>query len=94
MDQLDAIWPQLEPDDLPGDLREIALARGMEEAKYFLQYWGGVQIYISSPNTIVKQWRDERITEEWNGRNAGRLAEKYGVARRYIYDLIKDASDS
>lgn len=82
-------WDELEPDDLPGDLREIAHALGMEEAKYFVQRWGGVQIYIPSPNTLVKQWRDEQILQEWDGRNEGLLAERYGVARRYVYDLIK-----
>ena len=86
-------WEHLTPEDLPGDLREIARARGMDEARYLVEQWGGVLLYIPAVSTIQKRWRDERILAEWNGRNDGALARRYKVSRRYIYTLLRQGRE-
>lgn len=93
MDTAEQMWDELEPDDMPGDLQEIAKDRGMEEARYFLEKWGGILLYFPALSTVQKQWRDARILDEFEGDNAGELATQYGVTRRYVYDLIRGASD-
>lgn len=82
-------WDEITRDDLPGDLAEIAEAVGMGVIRYLVEEWGGTQLYVHSRNTVEKSWRDRKIRERWNGRNAGTLAKEYGVNRRYIYETLK-----
>jgi len=90
----DLFWSTAEAGDLPEDLREIAEALGMPAARHLVETWGGSQIYIPARASVLKPWRDTRIIDEWNGRNEGELARRYGVSRRNIYDLLKQGRTS
>lgn len=54
----DLLWDELEPDDLPGDLAEIARALDMDAALYFVERWSGVQIYVQRYAWELLHYRD------------------------------------
>lgn len=77
-------WTTLNPDDLPGDLGEIARAHGMATARYFLEEWGGMQIWIHSIREL-RAW--DRLTPEML---PGDLAE---IAGRLGMDVARDIAE-
>ena len=83
-------WSELTPEDLPGDLGEIASDCSMDFAKYLVEMWGGAMIYIPTLSKLKKQKRDELILESFDGGNVGRLASKYGVSRRYVSKVVRE----
>jgi Mor family transcriptional regulator len=46
---------------------------------------GGQTIYIN----YGFQWRNRRIRQEYNGRNAAKLAAQYGLSRQRIHQIIR-----
>ena len=84
-------WNELNPTDLPGDLGEIANDCDMEIAKYLVEMWGGAMIYIPTLSKLKKSRRDQLILRDFDGNNAGRIASKYGVSRRYVAKLVRDS---
>ena len=84
-----SFWDEINPEqDLPGDLRELYEELGLEGVRYLVEQWGGTQLYIHSPDSVEKGWRDRQIRERWNGRNEGSLAKELGVSRRYVHRLL------
>ncbi|MEO1477766.1 MAG: Mor transcription activator family protein [Bacteroidota bacterium] len=55
----DLLWDELEPDDLPGDLAEIARALDMDAARYFVERWSGVKIYVQRYAWEVLHYRTQ-----------------------------------
>lgn len=45
---LDEFWETATPDDLPGDLGEIAHLLGMPAARYFAEHWSGALPYVAA----------------------------------------------
>ena len=87
-------WTELSPSDLPGDLGEIASDCDMEFAKYLVEMWGGAMIYIPTLSKLRKSKRDQLIIRDFDGSNAGRIAARYGVSRRYVTKLVRDVDVS
>ena len=83
-------WSQLTPSDLPGDLGEIADDCDMQFAKYLVEMWGGAMIYVPTLSKLRKSRRDQLILRDYDGNNAGRIAARYGVSRRYVSKLVRD----
>ena len=83
-------WTELTPSDLPGDLGEIADDCDMDFAKYLVEMWGGAMIYIPTLSKLRKSRRDQLILRDFDGSNAGRIASRYGVSRRYVSKLVRD----
>lgn len=81
-------WDALCERDLPGDLAEIARDMGMGVARRLVEEWGGLMLYIPVYSTIYQTWLRGRVRSEFDGRNAGALARRYGVPRRYIHHLV------
>ena len=83
-------WSGLNPSDLPGDLGEIASDCDMEFAQYLVEMWGGAMIYIPTLSKLKKSTRDQLILRDYDGSNAGRLASRYGVSRRYVGKIVRE----
>ena len=68
------VWEELTPGDLKGDLKDIALERGMEDAKHLVEVAGGHQFYVpvagsnQTLNKIAKHLRPDLylyLLSEW-----------------------------
>ena len=89
----DKVWDRMTPEDIPGDLGDIARSMGMAVARQLLEDWDGVQIYIYKASTVVRPAVRALVCEEWTGRNEGELARRYGLSRREVYGMLKGARD-
>lgn len=85
----DALWRELRPEDLPGDLAEIAHALGMDAVRYLVRSWGGTQIYIHVEEAVLRAPIRAHIRAQWTGRNEGELAEQLGVTRRVVLEALR-----
>jgi Mor family transcriptional regulator len=86
-------WDEIRPEDLPGDLGEIAQDCDMEVVQYLVEMWGGAMIYIPTLSKLKKERRDHLIVQDYDGSNVGKLASRYGVSRRYVSRVIRDQSE-
>lgn len=82
-------WNRLTPRCLPDDIAEIAQGIGMDETRRLVETWRGCFIYIPTWQSIRMDNVLPRIEQEFDGKNAGVLARKYGVARRRIYEIAQ-----
>ena len=90
----DEIWEALTPADLDGDLAEIARALGMEAARYLVESWGGLQIYVNAERALLRPHVREAIRRRWDGKNSSELARTYGVSRRDVMEAISESGRS
>ena len=90
----DEIWQGLTPEDLDGDLAEIARALGMEAARYLVESWGGLQIYVNAERSLLRPHIRKAIRQAWNGRNESELARLYGVSRRDVVEAVQESGRS
>ena len=82
-------WKALDPQQLPEDLREIAMDCGLDVARYLVETWGGTMLYVPTLYNLKKQRRDRLILNAFDGSNAGELAAAMGVSRRYVAKLVR-----
>lgn len=77
-------------DDLPEKYRRIAEIIGVEKLLVLAKEFGGDELYIPQIETLIKDWRDKRIRQEYNGANADELARKYELSVRWVRALCSD----
>lgn len=85
-------WDEITRDDLPSDLQDLERELGMEAVRHLVETWGGTQLYIHSPDTIRDSVAARVVQKEYDGRNEGSLAQRLGVSRRFVYDLLSGRS--
>jgi Mor family transcriptional regulator len=75
-------------DDMPNeDMRLVAETCGLSVAVKLLRTCGGAKLYV--PKLSSKRLIDRKIVEEFNGGNVRRLRSRYGVSKRYIYNVLR-----
>lgn len=79
----------IEIDDIKNDdQRNIAKLIGIDAYMLLVYEYGGTSLYIQKKDTLLKDKRDAKIKEEFNGGNYVYLARKYGLTERYVRDII------
>ncbi|EJU21181.1 Mor transcription activator family protein [Peptoanaerobacter stomatis] len=68
--------------------RAIAEIIGIKAYISLVKNYGGTSIYILKEDSLVKDIRDNKIREEFNGGNYVYLAKKYNLSDRTIRDII------
>ncbi len=77
-------------EDLDDRNREIAELIGIDNLFEMCKwYGGGEKIYFNKIDGILKNVRDNRVREEFNGINARELSHKYGVSTVRIRQICK-----
>jgi Mor family transcriptional regulator len=76
-------------EDLPEIYRRFAVIIGIENTLKLAEHLGGMQIYFRKLEPFLMKKRDELIRQEFDGRNIGYLAKKYGLSERRIYEIIR-----
>jgi Mor family transcriptional regulator len=81
-------WSELEADDLPSDLEEIANDMGIDFARYLVESWGGSNLYIPTLSRLRRARRDRLIAHYYDGTNEGDIARSLGMSRRQVHNVI------
>jgi Mor family transcriptional regulator len=78
----------IQPDDLNEEQQHLAELIGLDNFAKLVQVFGGTNIYIPKAEAFGRTVRNEKIRQEYNGRNIKSLAVKYGLTERQVYKLI------
>jgi Mor family transcriptional regulator len=78
------------PGSSSATLEEIETALGPNVRDDLQAAWGGCFLYIPARRRLKVQWLRDRIPVEYDGRNAGRLAARYGVSRRFVDRVVRE----
>lgn len=73
---------------LPDAYQRIARVIGIENTIRMAEVVQGVGFYFPKLDTVLAEIRNKRIREEFNGSNHKKLAIKYGVTERWVYDIL------
>jgi Mor family transcriptional regulator len=91
---VDPIDVEINQDDLPPDLQQIADLLGMDAVLRLCAQFGGEQIYIHKLAELAKASRDRDIVAAFNGRNHLELARKYNLTSKRIRQILAAAGPS
>lgn len=75
-------------EDLPEDLQGLAGVIGMENTLALVRHCGGTSIYIHKSESIMRQARNRRIRDEFDGRNHRDLAKRYNLSESRIRAIL------
>lgn len=50
---------------------------------------GGDALYVGKVGTRNRELRNERIRSEFDGRNHRELAQRFGMTRRNVYNIVR-----
>lgn len=79
----------IQVNDLPEQLQEVANEIGLENTLKFAKLMSGMQLYIPVYEKICVSARNRALIKDYrSGKSAKELAKKYGVCLRTIYELI------
>lgn len=71
-------------EDIPDQYQHLAEMMGVQALLALSGEYGGGKLYVPQLDTLVRAARDKMIKDEYNGRNAPELAQKYGLSVRWI----------
>lgn len=82
----------LTPDDLQGDLRDIAEICGMDVAVRLVEEFGGTTISVPQKRNAFKIAIQRYVVEHYNGTNATELARDLGISRSMVFKILSNAN--
>ena len=71
-----------------GICQEIAEEIGIENMLKLCTQFGGSTLYMPKRDSVIRELRNRRICEEFNGYNKKELCKKYQVSGRWIDEII------
>lgn len=74
---------------LTDDLSKLANIIGLEAVLKICKEMGGSGIYFPKYHSVIRKFRNRMILSEFNGSNQNELANKYGVSKAWIYEILK-----
>lgn len=81
---------QIQPDDLPAELRQIADLIGLESVLALVRARGGEAIYIPKQDSVAAAARNRAIRAQFNGHNHAELARRYNLTVRWVNEIISE----
>lgn len=75
-------------EQLSGDQREIAETIGLEAYRKLVSNYGGMNLYIYKPETILRELRNAEICDQFNGFNYRELAKKYNLSEKTVREIV------
>lgn len=76
---------------IPEQYRPLAELLGVQRLLTLAEEYGGANVYIPKPEALIRTARDKQIREKYNGYNAERLAQDYGLTVRWVQEICKDS---
>lgn len=75
-------------EQLSGDQRELAETVGLDAYRKLVANYGGMNLYIYKPETILRELRNSEICDEFNGFNYRELAQKYHLSEKTVREIV------
>ncbi|MDE5772110.1 MAG: hypothetical protein K2I06_10890 [Ruminococcus sp.] len=75
-------------EQLSGDQRELAEIVGLEAYRKLVANYGGMNLYIYKPETILRELRNSEICDGFNGFNYRELAQKYHLSEKTVREIV------
>ena len=75
-------------EDLQENMQVIAEMIGLENLYKLSQYANGSELYIPIPESLLRNVRNRKIKEEYNGYNEKNLAIKYSLTEKQIRNIL------
>lgn len=76
-------------DDIKNEEQKaLAQTIGIEAYIRLVKMYGGTSVYVFKQDSLTKSLRDERIKQEFNGRNYSYLAKKYNLTQQRVRDIV------
>lgn len=82
----------IQADDLNEEQQQLAELIGMDNFAKLVRVFGGTSVYIPKQDIFSRAVRNEKIRQEYDGRNTKTLAIKYGLTERQVYNLVDSAA--
>lgn len=86
---IEEIAADISIDSLPESYQQVALIVGVEAALKLSEYLGGAALYFPKLEEMLREKRDERIRQEFNGINHRELARKYNLSERWLREIVQ-----
>lgn len=84
-----ALLKETKLEDLTENCRVLVELIGIENVVKLSKFSGGDEIYFPKTEAIIREARNRRILEEYNGYNERELAVKYGLTTDSIRKILK-----
>ncbi len=85
----DSLISDADINELPEPQRALAEAVGIDALMKFADNFGGERLYIPKSDSILRNMRDKRIREEFNGYNIRELSRKYDLSTVQIRNIVR-----
>lgn len=84
-------WDDVSVADFGGDtMAVVAETIGIEPTKKLIEAFGGEMIYVPKAESVVREGRDRRIYEEFDGVNYRELSKKYNLTTGHVRKIIHE----
>ena len=82
MDSIDLIVDLMQNLGVPED----AILNVERDARHL---FGGTELYVNKTGKRQRERRNERIRQEFDGRNHRELAARFGMTRQHVYRIVR-----
>ena len=79
--------------DFPPQYHATINLIGLKAYLELMRALGGTYVYVPKPDVVMRKVRDQKIREEFNGRNYRKLAIKYGLTEITIRHILEGERD-
>lgn len=88
-------WKSELTPDMLGDTIQCAIAEeiGVENLLKLSRIVGGDYFYMPIESGLLRQLRNKKIVEEYNGYNIREIAKKYDISRRMVYKILSQNAE-
>ncbi len=80
----------IEIEELDGEQREIAECIGIDGYRKLVRHFGGTSVYLQKEERLLKNQRDKKIIEMFNGCNHKELARHFKLSENRIREIINE----
>lgn len=85
---------ELSLEQLPEPYQSIARDIGIEHTLKLADLYQGTGLYFPKLDGLLRDIRDQRIREDFDGGNYKELARKYDLTERWVYEIVSQISDT
>lgn len=86
-------YDEIRPEDLPGDLSDIANTLGMEVAVRVAEEFGGGHLYVPQAESVMSRAK-KRFIKANRQMEPRELARTTGYSERQVYRIINEEEDN